>query len=71
MITLTYFQFAVFLIILLILGIGFTWRIERNRYENLIDIFRYKNQKLEESLRDEMLKNEQLNQKISNQKEET
>ena len=75
MITLTYFQFAcervflfIFLVIPLILGIGFTWRIERNRYEHLIDIFREKEQKLSDALRDEILKNEKLSQQIHNQK---
>lgn len=68
MITLTYFQFAVFLIIALIMGIGFTWRIERNRYEHLIDIFREKEQKLSDALRDEILENEKLSQENSNEK---
>ena len=68
MITLAYFQFAIFLVIPLILGIGFTWRIERNRYEHLIDIFREKEQKLSDALRDEILKNEKLSQENSNEK---
>lgn len=68
MITLTYFQFAVFLVIALIMGIGFAWRIERTRYEHLIDIFREKEQKLSDALRDEILKNEKLSQENSNEK---
>lgn len=60
MITLTYFQFAAFLIVFLILGIGFAWRLERTRYEHLIDIFRTENDKLRDALRDEMLENEKL-----------
>lgn len=65
MIELTYFQFAAFLIIVLIIGIGLTCRLERNRYENIIDIFRTKNDKLSEALRDEMLKNEKLENALS------
>lgn len=68
MITLTYFQFAIFLVIALIMGIGFTWRIERTRYEHLIDIFREKEQKLADALRDEILKNEKLSQENDQKK---
>ena len=68
MITLTYFQFAIFLAIAFILGIGFTWRIERNRYEHLIDIFREKEQKLSDALRDEILENEKLKRQNNNEK---
>jgi len=68
MITLTYFQFAIFLAIALILGIGFTWRIERNHYKHLTDIFREKEQKLSDALRDEMLENKKLKQENHNQK---
>lgn len=68
MVELTYFQLAIFLIIFLILGIGFAWRIERTRYEHLVDIFRTENDKLKDALRDEMLENEKLKQQNNNEK---
>lgn len=68
MVELTYFQFAAFLIVFLILGIGFAWRLERTRYENLVDIFRTENDKLKDALRDEMLENEKLKQQNNNEK---
>lgn len=68
MVELTYFQFAAFIMIFLIIGIGFTWRLERNRYEHLIDIFKTENEKLKAALHEEMLENEELKQKMSNTK---
>lgn len=68
MITLTYFQFAIFLAIVLIIGIGITWRIERNRYERLTDMFTASSEKLMDALRDEMLENERLKQENHNEK---
>ena len=68
MVELTYFQLAIFLVIFLIIGIGITWRLERTRYEHLIDIFRTENDKLKDALRDEMLENEKLSQENNNEK---
>lgn len=68
MVELSYFQFASFLLLFLIMGIGFAWRIERTRYERLIDIFRIENEKLKTALHEEMTKNEKLNQQNHNEK---
>lgn len=68
MITLTYLQFGILLLVFLILGIGFTWRIERNRRKRLTDMFIESSEKLMDTLRDEILENEKLKQENHNEK---